>query len=135
MSHPAITRYLPEEGAHWRAEAIHQAARYRSIGASATVDLRFLLVEAGGRLLPHAVARDRLYVCLEGSGVLECGGQRETIRAGQVVRLAGGVVRSLANAGEGRLLLIELEPPEPSVGQWVRWRRKAQRVLLRRLRR
>jgi quercetin dioxygenase-like cupin family protein len=69
--------------------------------------------EPGQEHAPHAHAgQDKLYIILEGSGMVQVGEQSELLSAGDVAFAPSGVVHSIRNPGPGRLVVMAvLAPP------------------------
>jgi quercetin dioxygenase-like cupin family protein len=71
--------------------------------------------EPGQEHAPHAHAgQDKLYVILEGSGMVDVGGQAELLSAGDAAFAPSGVVHSIHNTGPGRLVVMAVLAPPPS---------------------
>jgi mannose-6-phosphate isomerase-like protein (cupin superfamily) len=72
--------------------------------------------EPGQEHAAHAHAgQDKLYVVLEGSGVVRIGEQEESVAAGDAAFAPAGVIHSIRNPGPGRLVVMAvLSPPPPS---------------------
>jgi quercetin dioxygenase-like cupin family protein len=59
--------------------------------------------------------QDKLYFVLEGSGVVQIGGETEILSAGDAALAPSGVVHSIRNPGPQRLVVMAvLAPPPPS---------------------
>src|SRR5579859_8265274 len=70
--------------------------------------------EPGQEHASHAHAgQDKLYVILEGSGVVHVGGQSELLSAGDAAFAPSGVVHSIRNPGPGRLVVMAVLAPPP----------------------
>ena len=63
----------------------------------------------------HAVhaheGQDKLYVLLEGSGMVRVGEQTELLSAGDAAFAPSGVIHSIRNPGPERLVMVVLAPP------------------------
>jgi quercetin dioxygenase-like cupin family protein len=71
--------------------------------------------EPGQQHALHAHAgQDKLYVVLEGTGVVRIGEQEETLTQGDVAFAADGVPHSVTNPGPGRLIVMAVLAPPPS---------------------
>jgi quercetin dioxygenase-like cupin family protein len=73
--------------------------------------------EPGQEHAPHAHAgQDKLYLILDGAGVVQVGEQSELLSAGDVAFAPSGVVHSIRNPGPGRLVVMAVlaPPPRPS---------------------
>jgi mannose-6-phosphate isomerase-like protein (cupin superfamily) len=73
--------------------------------------------ESGQEHAPHAHAgQDKLYVILEGTGVVQVGEQSESLSAGDAAFAPSGVVHSIRNPGPERLVVMAVlaPPPRPS---------------------
>jgi len=70
--------------------------------------------EPGQEHSPHAHAgQDKLYVILEGSGVVQVGGQSEVLSAGDAAFAPSGLMHSIRNPGPGRLVVMAVLAPPP----------------------
>lgn len=70
--------------------------------------------EPGQEHAPHAHAgQDKLYVILEGAGVVQVGEQSESLSAGDAAFAPSGVVHSIRNPGPGRLVVMAVLAPPP----------------------
>jgi quercetin dioxygenase-like cupin family protein len=73
--------------------------------------------EPGQEHAPHAHAgQDKLYIILEGSGIVDVGGQTELLTAGDAAFAPSGVVPSIRNPGPQRLVVMAVLSPPPRVG-------------------
>jgi quercetin dioxygenase-like cupin family protein len=73
--------------------------------------------EPGQEHAPHAHAgQDKLYVILEGSGMVQVGEQSELLSAGDAAFAPSGVVHSIRNPGPGRLVVMAVLAPPPRAG-------------------
>jgi quercetin dioxygenase-like cupin family protein len=72
--------------------------------------------EPGQSHAPHAHCdRDKLYVVLEGRGLLTLGPETTEVAAGDVALAAADVVHALRNPGPQRLVvLVAMGPPPPA---------------------
>ena len=71
--------------------------------------------EPGQEHAAHAHAgQDKLYVVLEGSGVIRIGEQEESMRAGDAAFARSGVIHSIRNPGPERLVVLAVLSPPPS---------------------
>ena len=71
--------------------------------------------EPGQEHAPHSHAgQDKLYVVMEGSGVVEVGGQAQLLSTGDAAFAPSGVVHSIRNTGTGRLVVMAVLGPPPS---------------------
>jgi quercetin dioxygenase-like cupin family protein len=72
--------------------------------------------EPGQEHAAHAHSgQDKLYVVLEGSGVVRIGEQEESMTAGDAAFAPAGVIHSISNPGPERLVVMAvLSPPPPS---------------------
>jgi quercetin dioxygenase-like cupin family protein len=58
--------------------------------------------------------QDKLYVILEGSGVVQVGEQVELLSVGDIAFASSGVLHSIRNPGPHRLVvMVALAPPPP----------------------
>ena len=70
--------------------------------------------EPGQDHAPHAhEGQDKLYVVLEGSGLVEVGGRAELLSAGDAAFAPSGVVHSIRNPGPQRLIVMAILAPPP----------------------
>lgn len=73
--------------------------------------------EPGQEHAPHAHAgQDKLYVIVEGSGMVRVGEQSELLSAGDAAFAPSGVVHSIRNPGPGRLVVMAVLAPPPRAG-------------------
>lgn len=72
--------------------------------------------EPGQEHASHAHnGQDKLYVVLEGEGEFHIGDNTERLSAGDAAFAASGVTHSVRNTGEGRLVVLAVLAPPPSV--------------------
>ena len=117
---------LYDERRPWRNEAYYVAARYRELelaGLTSGLVARWVEVEVGGRLLPHARSSVVLYVGLEGVARLTVGEEETTLGPGELVAVPPGRARGLRNEGAATVRLLLIEPPTGSP-----WRLVASRL-------
>ena len=57
--------------------------------------------------------QDKLYVLLQGSGIVQIGDQTEHLDAGDVAFAASGVMHSIRNPGPERLVVMAILAPPP----------------------
>jgi quercetin dioxygenase-like cupin family protein len=70
--------------------------------------------EPGQEHAPHAhQGQDKLYIVLEGSGLVQVGDQTELLSAGDAAFAPSGVVHSIRNPGPERLVLMAVLAPPP----------------------
>jgi quercetin dioxygenase-like cupin family protein len=70
--------------------------------------------EPGQEHAPHAHAgQDKLYLIVEGAGVVQVGEQSELLSAGDAAFAPSGVVHSIRNPGPGRLVVMAVLAPPP----------------------
>jgi mannose-6-phosphate isomerase-like protein (cupin superfamily) len=70
--------------------------------------------EPGQEHAPHAhEGQDKLYVILEGGGMVQVGDQSELLSAGDAAFAPSGVVHSIRNPGPGRLVVMAVLAPPP----------------------
>ena len=73
--------------------------------------------EPGQEHAPHSHAgQDKLYVVMEGSGVIQVGEDSELLSAGDAAFAPSGVVHSIHNTGTGRLVVMAVLGPPPRRG-------------------
>jgi mannose-6-phosphate isomerase-like protein (cupin superfamily) len=71
--------------------------------------------EPGQEHAPHVhEGQDKLYVVLEGSGVVRVGGKEELLSAGDAAFAPSGVLHSIRNPGPERLIVMAVLGPPPS---------------------
>jgi quercetin dioxygenase-like cupin family protein len=81
-------------------------------GASMMVGLNCF--EPGQEHAAHTHAgQDKLYVVLEGSAEVVVGEEKQTVEAGAIAFASSGVVHSIRNVGEGRLVVMAVLAPPP----------------------
>jgi mannose-6-phosphate isomerase-like protein (cupin superfamily) len=89
------------------------------MGKSTVVQGDFLFAglnsfEPGQEHAPHAhEGQDKLYVILEGSGMVHVGEQTELLSAGDAAFAPSGVVHSIRNPGPQRLVVMAVLAPPP----------------------
>jgi quercetin dioxygenase-like cupin family protein len=89
------------------------------MGKSTVVQGDFLFAglnsfEPGQEHAPHFhEGQDKLYVVLEGSGMVQIGEQTELLSAGDAAFAPSGVVHSIRNPGPHRLVLVAVLAPPP----------------------
>jgi|SRR5580658_8889853 quercetin dioxygenase-like cupin family protein len=70
--------------------------------------------EPGQEHAPHAHAgQDKLYLILEGSGMVQVGDQTERLSAGDAAFAPSGMVHSIRNPGPERLVVMAVLGPPP----------------------
>jgi quercetin dioxygenase-like cupin family protein len=70
--------------------------------------------EAGQEHALHAHAgQDKLYYVLEGSGVVQVGGETQLLSAGDAAFAPSGVLHSIHNPGPARLIVMAILAPPP----------------------
>jgi quercetin dioxygenase-like cupin family protein len=70
--------------------------------------------EPGQEHAPHAHAgQDKLYIVLEGKGVVQIGEQIEQLSAGDAAFASSGMVHSIRNEGSERLVVMAILGPPP----------------------
>jgi len=71
--------------------------------------------EPGQEHAPHAhKGQDKLYVVLEGSGIVQIGEQTEALSVGDVAFAPAGVIHSIRNLGPQRLVVMAVLAPPPT---------------------
>jgi len=71
--------------------------------------------EPGQEHAPHVhEGQDKLYVVLEGSGVVQVGDKAELLTAGDAAFAPAGVLHSIHNRGPERLVVMAVLSPPPS---------------------
>jgi len=72
--------------------------------------------EPGQEHSPHVhEGQDKLYVVLEGEGVVRVDDQAEVLTAGDAAFAPAGVVHSIRNSGTERLVVMAILSPPPSI--------------------
>jgi quercetin dioxygenase-like cupin family protein len=70
--------------------------------------------EPGQEHAPHAhEGQDKLYIILEGSGMVQVGDQTERLLAGDAAFAPSGIVHSIRNSGPERLVAMAVLGPPP----------------------
>jgi mannose-6-phosphate isomerase-like protein (cupin superfamily) len=70
--------------------------------------------EPGQEHAPHAhQGQDKLYLILEGSGMVHIGEQAELLSAGDAALAPAGVIHSISNPGPQRLVVMAVLAPPP----------------------
>jgi mannose-6-phosphate isomerase-like protein (cupin superfamily) len=73
--------------------------------------------EPGQEHALHAHAgQDKLYFILEGSGIVQVGEQTESLSEGDAAFAPSGIPHSIRNPGPGRLVVMAILAPPPSIG-------------------
>jgi quercetin dioxygenase-like cupin family protein len=71
--------------------------------------------EPGQQHEPHAhKGQDKLYIVLEGTGMVQVGEQTELLSAGDVAFAPSGVIHSIRNTGPLRLVVMAVLAPPPT---------------------
>jgi quercetin dioxygenase-like cupin family protein len=71
--------------------------------------------EPGQEHAAHTHAgQDKLYVVLEGDAEIEVGGEKQLVAAGGGAFAPSGVVHSIRNSGEKRLVVLAVLAPPPA---------------------
>ena len=71
-------------------------------------------LEPGQEHAPHAHdGQDKLYLILEGSGMVQVGDQTERLSAGDAAFAPSGIVHSMRNPGPERLVVMAVLGPPP----------------------
>lgn len=89
------------------------------MGKSTLVQGAFLFAglnsfEPGQEHAPHAHdGQDKLYLILEGSGMVQVGDQTERLSAGDAAFAPSGIVHSIRNPGPERLVVMAVLGPPP----------------------
>ena len=92
------------------------------MGKSTVAEGEFLFAglnsfEPGQEHAPHTHAgQDKLYLVLEGAGVVHIGEQSELLSAGDSAFAPSGVVHSIRNPGPDRLVVMAVLAPPPGKG-------------------
>jgi len=70
--------------------------------------------EPGQQHAAHAHAgQDKLYLLLEGSGLVQVGDEIEQLSAGDMAFAPSGVMHSIRNTGSERLVVVAILAPPP----------------------
>jgi quercetin dioxygenase-like cupin family protein len=70
--------------------------------------------EAGQEHAPHAhEGQDKLYVILEGFGIVTIGAETDHLSAGDAAFAPSGVIHSIRNPGPDRLIVMAVLAPPP----------------------
>jgi quercetin dioxygenase-like cupin family protein len=91
------------------------------MGKSTLVQGNFLFAglnsfEPGQEHAPHAhEGQDKLYLVLEGEGVVRVDDQAEVLTAGDAAFAPAGAVHSIHNSGTERLVVMAVLSPPPSI--------------------
>lgn len=71
--------------------------------------------EPGQEHAPHAhEGQDKLYLILEGTGMVQVGDQTQSLSAGAAAFAPSGVVHSIRNPGPERLVVMAVLGPPPT---------------------
>jgi len=101
---------------------VSSLAKFESgkMGKTTLVHGDFLLAglnsfEPGQEHAPHAhEGQDKLYVVLEGSGIVSVDDHAELLTAGDAAFVPAGVIHSISNPGPGRMVVMAVLSPPPS---------------------
>jgi mannose-6-phosphate isomerase-like protein (cupin superfamily) len=99
----------------WQSLAYYVAARYKELSdISQMIGTQAFYVEiaAGGRILPHSLARPELLFCIEGSGTFSLDDSHSPLEAGDTLYVPRESVRGITNDGESLLRLLAIRPIE-----------------------
>lgn len=115
-----MKRNAHDEALPWQREAYYVAARYRPL-ATTGVGLRYVEVEPGGRILPHASREAEWLFCMAGQGRMRVGEEETTLWPGDCVAVAAGALQGLVNDGAELLaLLLVREAPAALLPELLR---------------
>ncbi len=108
MDHPSVIR--PAERAVWRPDRMGKSTLFESprllVGLNA--------FDAGQSHALHShTGMDKLYLVLEGEGVLLLDGRELPMQAGDLVVAPDGVPHGVRNDGASRLLVLAVLAPAP----------------------
>jgi mannose-6-phosphate isomerase-like protein (cupin superfamily) len=95
----------------WQSAAYYIAARHRELAGSTllqTPQVRYIEVEAGGRILPHAHGQPELYFCIDGHGAFTRNQESIPVEAGDYHLVPPGCIQGVDNAGELPLRLLAI---------------------------
>lgn len=108
MEHPK--RIRPLEHAIFDARKMGKTTLFRSAHLLAGLNA----FEPGQEHALHAhEGTDKLYLALEGEGIVLLEGREIAIRAGEMVATPAGVPHGLRNTGAGRLVVLAILAPAP----------------------
>lgn len=99
----------------WQRDPFHVAARYKLLESWWEVgglQARYIEIEVGGRILPHAPQQGELLYCLAGEGLFTLEEEAVTIRAGDCFAAPRGCIQGLVNEGEEALHLLSIQLPD-----------------------
>jgi len=86
-----------------------------NIASGATLFAGLNCFEPGQEHAAHAHAgQDKLYVVLEGDAEIQVGGEKQLVSAGGGAFAPSGVVHSVRNCGEKRLVVLAVLAPPPA---------------------
>ncbi len=72
--------------------------------------------EPGQEHAPHShVGQDKLYMVLQGSGVVTIGDESELLVAGDMALAPSGVMHAIRNAGPDHLVVLTVLAPPPPI--------------------
>jgi mannose-6-phosphate isomerase-like protein (cupin superfamily) len=95
----------------WQSAAYYIAARHRELAGATllqTPQVRYIEVEAGGRILPHAHGQPELYFCIDGHGVFTRNKESVPLEAGDYLLVPPGCIQGLDNTGKHPLRLLAI---------------------------
>lgn len=89
------------------------------MGKSTVAEGEFLFAglnafEPGQEHAPHAhQGQDKLYLILEGTGIVQIGGEEQHLSAGDAALAPSGILHSIHNPGPQRLVVLAILAPPP----------------------
>lgn len=81
------------------------AARTVALFKAGELEVMRLMLPAGKPVPPHRVAGEITVQCLEGTIDITADGQRQTLRAGELMYLSGGVLHGLVGVDDASALV------------------------------
>ncbi|MBA3534490.1 MAG: cupin domain-containing protein [Ardenticatenales bacterium] len=99
----------------WQSDAYHVAARYKELDTlweGEGVQVQYVEVEAGGRILPHTRKTTELLYCLTGEGRFTLDKEEIAISSGDCFVAPRHRVQGVSNQGGAPLHLLIIQLPD-----------------------
>lgn len=107
----------------WHNSAYHVAARYKVLADVLAVQVHFVEIEVGGRVLPHAPGMVQLFYCLEGEATFLLDEAELATHRGDCVTVGRRSVRGIINRGTTPLRLLLIQPQVDPIAVARAWLR------------
>jgi mannose-6-phosphate isomerase-like protein (cupin superfamily) len=99
----------------WQSSAYHVAARYKALDTrweAEGIQVQFVEIEAGGRILPHAQKTTEVLYCLAGEGHFSLDTEEVAISSGDCIVAPRRQVQGISNRGNVALQLLIIQLPD-----------------------